>query len=113
MYVFWPWPRLVIVCVCVCFSGLGLDRLVIIDNSHCVCVCDCGLDLGWLLCVCVCMVWYGMVFIFRIKNSIQFTIKYVILKTAGFALLSKYLQSIAGFQSGPGYNVIRMHINSF
>ena len=50
------------------------------------------------------MVWYGIYFPYKTSTihnkSCHFN------KTAGFALLSKYLQSIAGFQRGPGYKDI-------
>ena len=58
------------------------------------------------------LVWYGIIFPYK-KYKYNSELIYVILKTAGFALLSKYLQSMAGFPRGiPGYKVIRMHINT-
>ena len=49
------------------------------------------------------MVWYGI--IFRIKNTSTIHNRNMLFKkTAGFALLSKYLQSIAVFQRGPVNN---------
>ena len=49
--------------------------------------------------------WYGMVFIFRIKNTSTIHNRNMSFKKkAGFALLSKHLQSVAVFQRGPVNN---------
>ena len=51
------------------------------------------------------IVWYGMVYLFPYKNTSTIHNRNMSFKkTAGFALLSKHLQSIAVFQRGPVNN---------